>query len=443
MVSAALLVALAMVVVPAPPPPPGSGVPGPTAGLQAPDSCAPPEGAGSPGPVVDVAAAGLRLDTVHRLATGAGQRIAVIDTGVSPHPRLAGRLTGIGDYLQGGDGLDDCDGHGTAVAGLLAAAPDDADGFTGIAPAARVLSIRQSSTVLTVRGPDGAAQPGGDTDTLADAVVLAVRRDATVVNISGAVCLPPARAASAGARLRAALRYAADSDVVVVAAAGNIGTGGCGAAGLVSLPGWLGDDLLTVAAVEPGGSPSEISLHGPWVDVAAPGTRLRSLAAGGGFTGADLRGTSFAVPWVAGTAALVRQRFPRLSARQVADRIIATARRSAAGLNEAVGHGVVDPLAALTAEPLVPTGADRPAEPPARPTAALPGAGGNPPTDTDPASPAVLVAAILLGGAAIITARLGGWRMSPRRPPAPRPPGPAPAPSGAAAAPPRGPVQRR
>jgi membrane-anchored mycosin MYCP len=41
----------------------------------------------------------------------------VIDTGVAPHPRLAGRLVGLGDFLAGGDGLDDCDGHGTAVAG--------------------------------------------------------------------------------------------------------------------------------------------------------------------------------------------------------------------------------------------------------------------------------------------------------------------------------------
>ena len=84
--------------------------------------CVPPaavaERAG-PGP-----AERLRLPAAHAVATGRGQRIAVIDTGVAPHPRLAGRLTGLGDMLTGGDGLDDCDGHGTAVAGLIGAAPD-------------------------------------------------------------------------------------------------------------------------------------------------------------------------------------------------------------------------------------------------------------------------------------------------------------------------------
>ena len=69
-------------------------------------------------------------------------------------------------------------------------------------------------------------------------------------------------------------------------------------------------------------------------------------------TGRDLNGTSFAAPWVAGLAALVRERFPQLTASQVVDRILATARRPAGGRSALqVGRGVIDPMAALTTVP--------------------------------------------------------------------------------------------
>ncbi len=456
----ASVLALTLTLVPVPPPGAGSAPaghpPGPAAGLRAVGDCVAQGDTGvdigvgrgaAAGTDVDRAARGLQLDAVHRLATGAGQRIAVVDTGVRPHPRLAGRLTGAGDYLQGRDGLDDCDGHGTAVAGLLAAAPDPDDTFVGMAPGAQVLSIRQSSTLFTVPAADGATRRAGDTDTLAEAIVLAVRAGATVVNISEAACLPADRAVTAGRSLQAALRYAADADVVVVAAAGNVGVGGCvapgdvGGAGQVSLPGWYGADVLTVGAAEPDGSPATFSVPGPWVDVAAPGTGLRSLIVGRGLGGPELRGTSFATPWVAGLAALLRERFPGLSARAVADRILATTRRPASGT--VLGHGIVDPLAALTAEPLLLSPDPRPA-----PTAPLPGAGSRPETVTQPGVPvAGLGAAVLLAAAAAAMRRL--WispRRGPvrpaRRPPGPPPPRPARARSGAGVGPPRAPGRR-
>jgi membrane-anchored mycosin MYCP len=307
--------------------------------------CAPPtavaERAG-PGP-----AERLRLPAAHAVATGRGQRIAVIDTGVSPHSRLAKRLVGLGDALAGGTGLDDCDGHGTAVAGLIGAAADPGDGFIGVAPDARILAVRQFSP--TVGSSDG--RPAGDLDSLAAAVRRSVEAGATVVNISGAVCLPAERAAVDGAPVRTALRAAAAADVVVVAAAGNLDSGGCAAdrPDLVSLPGW-DDAVLTVGAVGPDDRPARFTMPGPWVDVAAPGTDVRSLTADGG-TGPPLDGTSFAAPLVAGLAALIRERHPGLSAREVMDRITATARRPPAGRDDAVGSGVVDLVAALTAEP--------------------------------------------------------------------------------------------
>jgi membrane-anchored mycosin MYCP len=387
-------------------PPPGRR-PEAAAGLRAAARCEPPR-ADAPdvpsGP--GSAAARLRLADVQQLATGRDQVIAVIDTGVAPHPLLGSRLRGGGDYLTGGDGLDDCDGHGTAVAGLLAAGPvrgQPTGTPVGIAPRAGVIAIRQSSPSFDVPAPGGGRRPAGDTATLAEAVVLAVRSGADVVNISEAVCLPADRATAVGGPLQAALRVAAAADVVVVAAAGNVGSGSCTAdgPGQVVLPGWFDRDVLTVGAVGPDDTPPPFTVPGPWVDVAAPGTGLRSLAVGGGTTG-GLDGTSFAAPWVAGLAALVRERFPELAAPEVVDRILATARRVPGG-GGALGHGVVDPVAALTAQPVrLAPGPER-LEGAAAVVAELPGTRPAPAPPPAPARPLDLVAAAVLLTAAVLT----------------------------------------
>jgi membrane-anchored mycosin MYCP len=407
---------------PAPPPlhadPPAGRRPGATPGLRVPATCTPP--AADEPPSGDPGRERLQLDAVHALATGAGQTIAVIDTGVAPGDRFGPRLRGGGDYLTGGDGLDDCDGHGTAVAGLLAASPDLAgtagrDGVVGIAPGAQLVAIRQSSPSFQVAGQDGAARGAGDVRTLAEAIVLAVRAGADVINISEAVCLPAAQGATQGASIQAALHFAAQSDVVVVAAAGNAGVGSCAAAGQeppdqVSLPGWYGDDILTFGAVGPADAPAAFTVPGPWVDVAAPGTGLRSLAVGGGTTGTGVEGTSFAAPWVAGLAALVRQRFPALTAAQVTDRILATARRPPGGHSDALGYGVADPVRALTAVPEVLA----PGPPAPAVTAALPGTAARAPVP--PPSRSVDVVAV---GALVVAGAAAAWLLR-RRPAGPR-----------------------
>ena len=179
-----------------------------------------------------------------------------------------------------------------------------------------------------------------------------VEAGATVVNISGAVCLPAERAADDGAPVRTALRRGGRR--------GRRGRGGGGQPGqrwaclrtgpdLVSLPGWYDDDVLTVGAVGPDDRPAPFTMPGPWVDVAAPGTGVRSLTADGG-TGPPLDGTSFAAPWSPGSPRWSASA-SRPHAREVVDRILATARRPPAGRDDALGYGVVDPVAALTAEP--------------------------------------------------------------------------------------------
>lgn len=322
---------------------------------------------------------GVDLPTIWRLTRGSGQRVAVIDTGVQPHRRLPGVIAG-GDYVSGGDGRQDCDGHGTIVAGIIAAAPvpEDRSGFSGVAPESTIIAIRQSSNKF---GPlsDPSSRGFGDVTTLAMAVRTAADMGASVINISSVACT---EGTLDDRILGAALSYAVDvKDAVVVTAAGNVGgSGQCPAQNttpqpMVTVsPGWYDDYVLTVASVGADGEPSAFSLNGPWVDVAAHGEAVVSIDPDGdglvdaipGASGpVPISGTSYATPVVSGLVALVRARFPRMSARQVMAKIEATAHKPAGGWNVQVGNGVVDCLAALSDHPAPPP-LPRPAPAPAR-----------------------------------------------------------------------------
>lgn len=346
--------------------------------------------------------------------------VAVIDTGVAPVPRLAGRLRGGGDYLAGGDGLEDCDGHGTDVALLLAGAADTGAG-AGMAPEAGLLSLRQSSSRFAVRGDDGAERPAGEIRTLAAAIDRAVALGASVINVSEVVCVPTALLDDAGAVLRDAVRAARRADVLIVAAAGNLDPSGTctGDPDLRPLPA-LYDGVLAVGAVDGADRPAPFSVPGPWLDLAAPGLGLPAPA---GPDGAVVSGTSYAAPLVAGTAVLLRERFPMLTAQQVADRLRATARRPAAGRDDRVGDGVLDPVAALTAEPLLltPDPALRVAGGVAtgpRTGAGDPGPGRAPlPTSTPdaPELPTITGVGVVAAAGGALTAILAGLRRRPGR----------------------------
>lgn len=308
---------------------------------------------------------------------GEGQVVAVIDTGVNPGPRLP-RVRGAGDVVPGRDGTEDCDAHGTLVAGVLAATEGET-GHSGVAPGVEIVSIRQSSSVLRPER-DESDEPTvgagiGTISTLARAIRAAVDAGAGIINISEVACVP-AGTVLADDTLGGAIRYAAvDHDVVLVAAAGNIGEA-CGeqnptvpdpsVAGddgwedvlTIASPAWYDEHVLAVGGVDADGAPAEFSLRGPWVDVAAPAVGLRSVGADGAGVSdlvvsgdgsrTPISGTSFAAPFVAGTAALIRQAHPDLTARQVIERIQNTAIPAAGGHDFAVGHGVVDPVAAVT-----------------------------------------------------------------------------------------------
>jgi membrane-anchored mycosin MYCP len=314
------------------------------------------------------------LEAVWRLTKGAGQTVAVIDTGVARHRLLPHLLPG-GDYVSTGDGTQDCDGHGTIVAGIVGAARDGDGGFSGVAPDAGIIAIRQSSNVF--RPIDASTAAGvGDVETLAAAVRTAADAGATVVNISTVACVPVDLTLD-DRSLGAALAYAVDvKNVVVVTAAGNVGGDGqCpqqnpGAdparpgqprwdtVKVVVSPAWYDDYVLTVGSVDRSGKPSAFTMAGPWVDVAAPGEAVVSLSPDGdGLTDAvpgvvahqQISGTSYAAPVVTGIAALVRAVSPELTARQVMRRIEDTAHHPTAGWDPLTGNGMVDALAAISA----------------------------------------------------------------------------------------------
>ena len=321
------------------------------------------------------------LQSVWRLSRGAGQTVAVIDTGVARHRLLPHLLPG-GDYVSTGDGTQDCDGHGTIVAGIIGSAPVDGSGgtFSGIAPDVGIIAIRQSSNEF--RSVDRPGESGvGDVDTLAAAVRTAAEAGASVINISSVACVTADGGIDDGS-LGAALAYAVDvKNAVVVAAAGNVGPGQCpeqnpppeparpgrpdwAAVRIVASPPWYDDYVLTVGSVDHRGRPSAFTLAGPWLDVAAPGEGVVSLSADGdGLTDSvagesepsPISGTSYAAPVVAGIAALVRAMSPHLTARQVMRRIEDTAHHPSEGWNPWVGHGVVDALAAVSADAAGPT----------------------------------------------------------------------------------------
>ena len=370
----------------------------------------------------------LELESAWQLSRGEGQKVAVIDTGVTRHPRLAHVEAG-GDYVSTGDGAQDCDGHGTIVAGIIAAAPDPTDprGFTGVAPGATILSIRQSSTRFAP-ADDVSASGVGDVDTMAMAVRTAADLGASVINISSVAC--GAGTLDDGA-LGAALAYAVDTkDVVVVAAAGNIGGASrCPRqaesselnwdnATVAVSPAWYDDYVLTVGSVGPDGAPSIFSLAGPWVDVAAPGEDMVSLNSGGhGLADAlpafdrevPISGTSYAAPVVSGVAALVRSRFPELTAREVMARIEATAHGPADGWSPIVGNGTVDPLAAISTDAPTTTPAPNPVG--THPIDAPRPITASPQADAEaPGTLAVLGMGVCVALAAVALAVITGWR---------------------------------
>ncbi|QXV62310.1 type VII secretion-associated serine protease mycosin [Amycolatopsis sp. TNS106] len=269
---------------------------------------------------------------------GAGVLVAVVDSGVdADHPQLRrpGKVrTGRDFYLPGGlPGSFDCVSHGTGVAGIIAADPLPGVGFHGLAPDAEILPVRITDRDISDRGDSLRINP----DAVAAGIRYAADQGARVLNLSLA-------AFNDFPAIRAAVAHAVARDVVVVAAAGNAQQNA--PAGMPSYPAAY-PGVLGVGAVDRAGARTGTSQIGPYVGIVAPGEEVLTTTREDGHTQVD--GTSFAAPFVAATAALVRSAWPGLSAAQVIQRLKATADPARGGLgSDAYGTGLVDPYRAVT-----------------------------------------------------------------------------------------------
>ncbi|WP_149038574.1 S8 family serine peptidase, partial [Kitasatospora sp. MBT63] len=269
----------------------------------------------------------LRPDRVWPLSQGEGVTVAVLGSGVEDgNGLLAGRLDRA--PLPGGaDPAQDCVGHGTFLADLIAADRREGTGFAGLAPRARILAV-------SVTDGTGASSP----DLLARGITAAVDRGARVLAV--AVALPAGNDA-----LAAAVRAARDKGALIVAPAAPdaapSGTAEPAPAYPAAYP-----EVLAVRGLAPGGAlPGASSTAvGGRVDLAAPGEAVTGPGPGPGgyYIGT---GSSFATAFVAATAALVLGYRPDLTVDRLTQRLEGTAYRSA---DPRYGYGTVDPVSAVT-----------------------------------------------------------------------------------------------
>ncbi|MBB4890692.1 type VII secretion-associated serine protease mycosin [Streptomyces netropsis] len=340
-------------------------------------------------------------------------RVAVIDTGVDNHnPQLKDAVdVGSGaDLLAEGKGGDqgkgraesadkggrrgesqgptvDAVGHGTKVAGIIAARPSPASGFVGIAPESVIIPIRQNDD-----------KGSGTSRTLAVGIKKAVDEGARVINISQDTTSP----LNPDSDLELAVKAALARDVVVIASAGNDGQDGKSKATYpAAYPG-----VLAVGASDRNNERAPFSQSGEFIGVAAPGVEMVSTVPGGGQCVDN--GTSFSAPYVAGVAALIRAKHPDWRQHQVVAQIEQTAERAADARDRHIGWGVVDPVRALTED-------ERPIDRvtshqgPAR-TVAAPQPAALPLGET-PQERKVRLATYALGGTAVLIAVIAGSAM--------------------------------
>ncbi len=271
-------------------------------------------------------------------STGSDVIVAVIDSGSGPNPDLTQNLLPGRSIIRGRvtDGADDVDivGHGTHVAGIIAAQNNNDIGISGVAPNAKILPIR----ILDSRGD------GSESD-LALAIRYASDQGAKVINLSLG-----GRIQTNG--LQSALEYAASKGILVVAAAGNAGP-----QANTTYP--AGNDLtLAVTAVDQTMNSPSFAQRGTYIDISAPGINICSSirydssvdvsrkCAGASEPYINMSGTSMAAAFVSGIAALVFSARPNFTAQQVREVIIATAKDlGIAGRDETFGAGLIDTYA--------------------------------------------------------------------------------------------------
>ncbi|WP_051712067.1 S8 family serine peptidase, partial [Streptomyces sp. NRRL S-350] len=310
----------------------------------------------------------LRPEAAWQLSRGGGVSVAVVGSGVDPASGVLGQRLTAGPREYGtGASTRDCVGHGTFLAGLIAARHQDGVGFAGIAPEARILAVAvtddngNTTAALLAKGIRDAADGGARVIALALPVQAGNEELAGAVRYAdgkGALVVAPAGPDQSGGAGAAQGAGQAPAEVLTVSdlgpdgappgggpGSGGSGSGGSGAGAVAS-----GVSRVSVASAGPDApaAPGGGAATGR-VDLVAPGDAMMSVGPGakGYFTGS---GPSFAAAVVAGTAALVLGYRPDLGPAQLKDRLTSTAYHPGTRLPDPrLGYGTVDPLAALTA----------------------------------------------------------------------------------------------
>lgn len=288
----------------------------------------------------------LQSDLAWSVTRGAGVTVAVVDSGVdAANPHLAGAMAGSVGLVPGGSTADE-DGHGTAVAGIIAARRISGSGVEGLAPAAKILSVRVFAGTSDEQVKDGT---GPTIDRLADGIRTAADKHAQIINVSLST-------ATHEPALDAAVNYATARGSLVVASAGNRDatlafdtTIRNGARYPAGSPGAVG-----VAATDAAGDVTNATIHGPHVALSAPGENVATTSSAGGdcVYATDQPAASFATAYVSAAAALVASAHPRETPAQWAYRLEASAVRADPDQRDDVsGWGTVQPYEAIALVP--------------------------------------------------------------------------------------------
>jgi hypothetical protein len=293
----------------------------------------------------------MNVQPAWQVTEGSGVTVALIDSGVDQNVSvLSGDTVISGPDLTGlhtSPQNPNWGSHGTWMASIIAGHGTDGgfDGVMGIAPAAKILSIR----VIPDKGDPGYRAYNDEPeqtiqDELAEGIMTAVKDHAQVISMSIGYSAP-------SGVVRNAITYAYQHGTVLVASSGNSGGNdtrhGNGSPGLAPVsfpaeyPGVLGVGAVTIAGTQASFSSGNLSVR-----VAAPGKGVPAQGRNGSYYTVD--GTSPACALVAGVAALIKSRYPKISPALVTEALTATAQQTPAGSYDVnTGFGIVDAGAAL------------------------------------------------------------------------------------------------
>lgn len=272
----------------------------------------------------------LNIPVLWRQSKGEGAKVAVLDTGIATnHPDLKDAIKGAKDFTRSRSGVEDVQGHGTHVAGTIAAR-ENSSGVIGVAPQAELY-------IGKVLGDNGS----GAAPWIAEGIRWAIKKGVHIISMSLGAPIPQAT-------IEAAIKEALDAGVFVIAAAGNEGP-------TIDTVGWPAryENVVSVGSIDRQRRVSRFSSRGEQVDIVAPGDQILSCYPPRGL--AKLSGTSMATPFVSGVVALKvsrQMKFPGGDPIDSPQELLKVLRESATdmhvpGFDPHYGYGIIDPNALL------------------------------------------------------------------------------------------------